>query len=287
MKARQPDRHSGAIRRGLVAVLATCAALLLSQLPASAVDLVHTPRPVTGNATDFDGLGTPHGGCGLPQENLDSQDFVALNVFNTPGDNGNYSRPLPASLADKLGMFDNGFNCGRWIRVTLGDICTATPSAAQNQPSCGNGSRVNDAYSGATLNMLVADSCADQNMWCRDDPYHLDLHKNSLSRFTKNGAPMVGMYPGHFNNRHVNWQFIPAPNYTGDIQIGFMQNAQKSWGAIAVSHLPTASTGCSTSPMAPGTRRPWTATWGRRMSCPRPRPEVPSSRFAWLTPRTS
>jgi hypothetical protein len=45
------------------------------------------------------------------------------------------------------------------------------------------------------------------------------------------------MYPGHWNNRQVTWQFIPAPNYTGDINIGAIQGAQPYWPAIAISHL--------------------------------------------------
>jgi hypothetical protein len=48
---------------------------------------------VTGNATWFSGLGSPYGGCGLPQANLDSQDFLALNVQNSPGDYTNLPRP--------------------------------------------------------------------------------------------------------------------------------------------------------------------------------------------------
>ena len=71
-----------------VAAIAAVVALLLFQLPADALDVTGTPSPVTGNATYFSGLGSPYGGCGLPQANLDSQDFVALNVFNTPGDSG-------------------------------------------------------------------------------------------------------------------------------------------------------------------------------------------------------
>jgi hypothetical protein len=85
--------------------------------------------------------------------------------------------------------------------------------------------------------MLVADSCGDSNAWCRDDPYHLDLAKGSLNLFAKNGVPVGDMYPNHFNNRHIQWQFIPAPNYSGDIQVGFLQGAQVWWPAISVSHL--------------------------------------------------
>jgi len=87
------------------------------------------------------------------------------------------------------------------------------------------------------LNMIVADSCGDSNAWCRDDPYHLDLSKPSLNRFVKNGAPLADLYPNHWNNRHVSWNFIPAPAYSGDIQVGFLSGAQRWWPAISVSHL--------------------------------------------------
>ncbi|HKN98208.1 MAG TPA: cellulose binding domain-containing protein [Pseudonocardiaceae bacterium] len=222
----------------LAAAVAAVAGLLLFQLPANALDVTSTPTPVTGNATWFTGLGSPYGGCGLPQADLDSQDFVALNVFNTPGNYGPFPRPLPASMADDLGMWDNGLNCGRYVQVTIGDNCTGINDGAQNEPFCRNGSFVGDTYNGATLTMVVADSCADSNAWCRDDPFHLDLHQDSLNRFQQGGVPVGDLFPGHWNNRHISWQFVPAPNYTGDIQIGFLQGAQTWWGATAISHLP-------------------------------------------------
>ena len=215
-----------------------CVSLIVLGTPWAARATVAPPTtPVTGNATYFDGLGQPYGGCGVPQANLDSQDFVALNVFDTPGDYGAYPRPVPASLAAKMGVWDNGLNCGRWVKVTIGDYCTGTNDGAQNQPFCRNGSWVADAYNGATLTMLVADSCADSNAWCRDDPYHLDLHKDSLNRFTLNGSP-VGDLSSHWNNRHISWNFVSPPSYSGDLQIGFLQGAQSWWGAVAISHLP-------------------------------------------------
>ncbi|GAB3987191.1 hypothetical protein GCM10029978_104940 [Actinoallomurus acanthiterrae] len=194
--------------------------------------------PVTGNATWFTGLGSPYGGCGLPQANIDSQDFVALNVFNTPHDYNGYPRPISAADAARMGIFANGQNCGRYVQVTIGDYCTGVNDGAPNQAFCRNGSWVADAYNGATLTMLVADSCADSNAWCRDDPYHLDLAQASLNRFAKNGAPVGDMYPNHWNNRHISWQFVSAPGYSGDIKIGFLQGAQVWWPVIAVSHLP-------------------------------------------------
>jgi hypothetical protein len=222
----------------VAAAVAAVVGLLLFQLPANALDVTGTPTPVTGNATWFTGLGSPYGGCGLPQADLDSQDFVALNVFNTPGDYEGFPRPLPASMADKLGMWDNGLNCGRYVQVTIGDNCTGTNDGAPNEPFCRNGFFVSDGFNGATLTMVVADSCADSNAWCRDDPFHLDLHQDSLNRFERNGAPVGDLFPDNWNNRHVSWQFVPAPDYTGDIKIGFLQGAQSFWGATSISHLP-------------------------------------------------
>jgi hypothetical protein len=202
-----------------------------------------TPTPVLGsylgNATWFSGIGgTSYGGCGVPQANLDSQNFVALNVQNTPGD---YStmlpRPIPAQYASEIGLFNNGLNCGRWVQVSISDYCTGINDGAPNEPFCRNGSWIADKYNGATLNMVVADSCQDGNAWCRDDPYHLDLSHPSLNQFVLNGQPVGDMDPAHWNNRHINWQFIPAPSYTGDIQLGFLQGANAYWSAISVTHL--------------------------------------------------
>ncbi|MDI1464437.1 cellulose binding domain-containing protein [Catellatospora sp. KI3] len=231
-----PTRRARALRLR-AAVLAALSALalavlMLPRLPAAALTVT---TPVTGNTTWFDALGAPYGGCGLPQADLDSQDFIALNVFNTPGDYAYSTRPVPAGT--KVGAWDNGRNCGRWVQVTVGDYCTGINDGAPGQAFCRNGSYVADGYNGGVLNMLVADSCGDANAWCRDDPYHIDLAKASLNRFVKNGAPLADLYPNHFNNRHMTWQFIPAPNYSGDIEIGFMRGAQSWWGAIAVNHL--------------------------------------------------
>jgi len=193
----------------------------------------------TGNATHFDALGSPFGGCGLPQSALDSQDFVALNVQNTPGVyNSSLPRPIPAQNASQIGLFNNGLNCGRWVQVTMGSFCTGTNDGAPNQPFCrgGNGF-VPDQFNGATLNMIVADSCQDGNAWCRDDPNHLDLATASINRFILNGQPVGNILPDHWNNRQISWTFIPAPNYSGDIKVGFIQGANPFFPAIAVTHL--------------------------------------------------
>ncbi|MFC7479483.1 cellulose binding domain-containing protein [Luedemannella flava] len=219
-----------------VTAAAVIAAIVVPKINASALTSTETPTPVTGNATYFDGLGSPYGGCGLPQAELDIQDFVALNVFDTPGDYAFYPRPLTGDNLSKLGMWNNGHNCGRYVEVTIGDFCTGVNDGARGQAFCRNGSWVGDEFNGAKLTMIVADSCGDDNAWCRDDPYHLDFSKPSLSRFVKDGVTMTGL-PNKFNNRRISWQFVDPPSYSGDIRIGFMQGAQAWWPAIAVGHL--------------------------------------------------
>src|SRR3954451_17360971 len=166
-------------RRILLGVLAAGAALLLGYIqlqPANAAVAPPSPSaPATGNATYFDALGAPYGGCGLPQAELDTQNFVALNVYNTPGDYNFYPRPLTGANTSKIGIWNNGLNCGRWVQVEISDFCTGVNDAAPSQAFCRNGSFTADQYNGAVLNMIVADSCGDSNGWCRDDPYHLDL----------------------------------------------------------------------------------------------------------------
>ncbi len=85
--------------------------------------------------------------------------------------------------------------------------------------------------------MVVADSCDDDNAWCKDDPYHVDLAQASLNQFVLNGQPVGNMYPA-LEQPAGDWQFSPAPGYTGDINIGAIQGAQPYWPAIAISHLP-------------------------------------------------
>ena len=231
-------RHVRILSIPVTLVASVCVGVLLAQLPARAVPADPPAAGVTANATHFDGLGSPYGGCGMPQSELETQDFVALNVYNTPRDYSFVQRPIPDAQASKIGIWNNGHNCGRWVKVTIGDFCTGTNDGAPNQAFCRNGSFVSDAYNGATLNMLVADSCGDANAWCRDDPYHLDLGTASINRFLRNGVPVGDLNPNHWNNRHISWSFIPAPNYTGDIQIGFLAGAQRFWPAISVSRLP-------------------------------------------------
>ena len=193
-----------------------------------------------GMATHFDGLGSPYGGCGVPQNLLETQNFLALNAFNSPGNYSNFPRPDTGGPDTVyLGEFANGSNCGRWAEVTIGAYCTGTNDGAQNQTFCrGTGAAwVNDNYSGAVLDMIVADCCPDANAWCRDSRYHLDLDTASLNTFVKNGAPVGDMDPNHWNNREISWHYIEAPNYSGDVRIFFIKGAQIYWPAILITHL--------------------------------------------------
>ncbi|MFZ6029921.1 MAG: cellulose binding domain-containing protein [Chloroflexota bacterium] len=206
--------------------------------PPTATPPTTTPEGYTGNATYFDALGMPYGGCGITQAALDSQNFVAFNVQDTPGDYATMlTRPIAPQYASQIGMFNNGLNCGRWIRVTIGDYCTGINDGAPNASFCRNGSWISDAYNGATLDFIVADSCQDANGWCRDDRYHVDLAKGSLSLFMKDGQPVGNLLPDHWNNRQVTWEFVEAPGYTGDINIGFLKDAQIWWTPIGITHL--------------------------------------------------
>jgi hypothetical protein len=195
----------------------------------------------SGVATHFDALGSPTGGCGVPQDLLETQNFVALNVFNSPKNYASYTRPIAGADLQYLGEYDNGLNCGRWVQVTIGPNCVGgTNDGAQNQAFCrGTGAKwVDDKYSGATLYMIVADACADANAWCRDSPYHLDMATASLNLFAKNGTPVNDMYPGSWVNREITWNYVPAPNYTGDINIYVVKGSQQYYVALMINHLP-------------------------------------------------
>lgn len=193
-----------------------------------------------GNSTWFSALGTPYGGCGVPQQYLDSQYFVALNVQNDPG---NYtlflSRPISSTYASDIGLWENGTNCGRWVHITIGDFCEGMNDGEQDEPFCRGGTGwVADQFTGAQLDLVVADSCQDGNAWCRDDPYHLDQAEGALNEYVLNGAAVGDMNPTYWNNRQISWNFELPPTYTGDIGIGMLQSSTSAWTAVSITHLP-------------------------------------------------
>jgi hypothetical protein len=174
----------------------------------------------------------------VPQSVLETPHFVALNVFNSPGIYQQWTRPITGADLQHMGEFENGYNCGRWVRVTMGENCDGLNDGARDQPFCRNGAGwYDDQYSGAILDMIVADSCGDDNAWCRDSQYHLDFSRHSLNEFEISGTPVGDLLPDHFNNRRISWQYIEAPDYDGDIRIFFMQSAQQYWPAILITNL--------------------------------------------------
>ena len=189
----------------------------------------------TGFATYFDKIGTPAGGCGVPEEQLDSPNYVALNVQITPKEYTSQTA-RPNLRPESTGLFANGLNCGRWVHVTLTKACAGfNNNGTKAENLCPDASLVPHPMAGASLDMIVADSCQDGNGWCRDDKFHLDLHRSSLAQFTKDNKTVDVSTP--WGNPQITWQFIKAPNYTGDIKIGLGANWQKDYLPIILTHL--------------------------------------------------
>ena len=227
---------------GTYNVTAVVGGVTSNAVPFTITSAAPSPEVYTGNSTWFTALGSPYGGCGVPQAYIDSQNFVALNVQDDPG---NYtltlSRPISATgeYASDIGLWNNGLNCGRWVHITMGDNCNGTNDGNEYLSFCRGGlGWVADQFTGASLDLVVADSCQDENSWCRDDPYHLDQAQAALDNYTLNGAPVGNIYSNYWNNRQISWYFEPSPNYTGDINIGFLNGAGPYWSAISITHLP-------------------------------------------------
>ena len=100
-----------------------------------------------------------------------------------------------------------------------------------NTDFCSGGYWGDGPLSGAKAAFIVADSCNDGNVWCRQDRFHLDLSAAGLSDF---GG---GMNVSSWRNPQVSWRYIDAPDYSGDIRIGFARNASRSWPTILITHL--------------------------------------------------
>jgi hypothetical protein len=193
-----------------------------------------------GYGTYYGELGTPYGACGVPQEIFETEHFVALNMFDSPGNYGNFTRPLAGNNLQYMGEFANGQNCGRWVKVDIGRFCqNGTNDGAANQAFCRgtNAQLVADKYTGASMYFIVADGCPDPNAWCRDNYFHLDIVGTSINLFENNGVPVGDMYPNKWNNREINWEYVEAPYYSGDINIYFIKDAQQFWPTILINNL--------------------------------------------------
>lgn len=197
-------------------------------------------QPKAGIGTYFDGIANPYGGCGIPENRLETPYYVALDVYDSPGVGTMWTRPLAGNDTIYMGEFQNGKNCGRWVKVTILENCVGGMNdGALGLPFCRNGGAwLPDGYVGATMNLLVTDACGDNNAWCRDNKYHLDIRRSALGQFTTvNGTLTTDLVPINWNNRKISWEYIEAPNYQGDINIYFIQAAQHYWPAITINNL--------------------------------------------------
>jgi hypothetical protein len=104
-----------------------------------------------GLSTFFDGMGSPYGGCGIGAQNAVDDTgkplpFVAVNTLN-PSAPMTYFGPGKDEAWNEayVGMFQVGANCGRWMKITLGENCVGG----------GNGDTPCTAGGGARLLRLV------------------------------------------------------------------------------------------------------------------------------------
>lgn len=217
-----------------------------------------------GVATHFQTIGYPYGACGIPESVLakDAADsletgmsdihYVALNVFNAPGDYrapGSFgTRPLTGASLQWIGEYANGANCGRWVEIELGDECDGLNGGEAGNPVCHGGDGwFADGRNGAVLRALVTDQCSDNNVWCRDVPGHLDIRTQALNAFTLPSGTLVaplatysegsGWTTSAWNNRKIRWKYIEAPTDEGDVRFWFAENSEVWWKKILVSNL--------------------------------------------------
>lgn len=67
---------------------------------------------------------------------------------------------------------------------------------------------VSDGLTGKVIYGHVMDSCADNNFWCQDDTFHLDISRSYLTG--------MGLTQGkNWNGREVIWQYMTGapPGY--------------------------------------------------------------------------
>lgn len=180
-----------------------------------------------GYATYFEGFGIPYGGCGVPQswtvdDNGKALPFVALNTFAD-------------QAGARLGMFDGGRNCGRWLRMTA---CSDCKGGSNDQwrvcikgDTDGLKNYAIDGVSGTMLYGYVADSCGDFNHWCRTDRYHVDVSQPYLQDYVSRGL---------WGNRLVNWEFIDGPpagwTFAEPIKFGWAQGAYLPYYPAIIVH---------------------------------------------------
>lgn len=227
-----------AMAAGTVNVTAVVDGVTSNAVPFVIAAATPSPTVYNGNATHFGGTGNNAGGCGVPGNIQDTQNYVALNVQNDPGNYTlNLARPIVAPYLGDIGVWNNGLNCGRYLHVQIGNACEGTNDGTADETFCRDGADwITDQFNGAELDMVVQDSCQDGNAWCRDDPYHLDLNQNVIDDFLLNGAAVGDLFE-NWSNRQLVWYFEEAPNYTGDINIYVNQSSGPYATQVILTHL--------------------------------------------------
>jgi len=154
-----------------------------------------------GVATYFSGCGTPYCGCGIPQDMVKDDNgremgYVALNAHwmndQTTGD------------------YNHGLNCGRIVKISVGNGCTGGHNEADRFKVCiKNGKHGLANYDKQpdkiarlkkVIYAIVVDSCDDNNYWCQRNRHHLDVSMSLLEREFGSIA--------HWNNRKIAWSFV-------------------------------------------------------------------------------
>jgi hypothetical protein len=231
----------------VVILLATAACSSPSPESSSTNASAQQGRTFSGYGTDFEKLGEPYGGCGVPEsllfdDNGKKLPYIALNVQNTTIEEPILPRPI--QQADKVGLFANGRNCGRWIEITVGNDCRNATQNAHEGKICvqADGShgpeyyKTQDELNGKVLYGVIADSCQDPNYWCRNSQEHVDISTHELlDMLAEWGSDRT-----KWNNRQVTWKFIsepPAKFQLREPKFAWAPNAMPYWPALIIYNL--------------------------------------------------
>lgn len=206
-----------------------------------------TEQVFRGYGTDFEKLGEPYGGCGVPEsllfdENGKKLPYIALNVQNTSIEEQVLPRPIKD--ASKVGLYNNGKNCGRWIEITVGNDCRNATQHAHEGKICVQADgrygpefyTTKDQMNGKVLYGVIADSCQDPNYWCRTSEEHIDISTHEL-------LEMLTQWGGDrtlWNNREVSWKFIKQPPAKFQItapKFAWAPRAMPYWPALIIYNL--------------------------------------------------
>lgn len=156
--------------------------------------------------------------CGIPGKIVPTKFIASIARQKTTED-----LKYPIS-DDKVGIYNNGKNCGRWVKVTLGNQC--------EEKNWGSGCKeeYKDEYSGKSFYAMVVDSCNANEAFCGTDPNALSVSADALKQV---GDGVVNPW----NNREVKWEFVDNPN-SGPVQFYFGAGANIWWMPFYAVNLP-------------------------------------------------